>query len=520
MATIAELLLARGAQDADARRRAGKITGNSYRHLADLVSQTGRDIAQQQATAPQRALQGIALQKAQQEQAGTQVLDSALKPYTPNGPQEEGATAAPQQHPYLDDQTGLYDTQKLSGVLAANGMGHLAPDLLKGVESINDSITKHQKAEQDLANATTVMYGDLANGVLTLKHSTGMPIDQAMDLVAQPALNTKRLNPQQYQQIKTQLVQLPPAQQDAALSSYMDAAAKIAPDKDLGKDAKRLDRYNRETASNVVAPTPTRASIALAAANGDPTAAMNLLAPPKAPGATAEADDNRYRNIQASIKLGQSVSPQDAAWAQGYEKQKTLGVDLTAGMASNRQATAIAANTAQQQRAQKFQEQQQGRKELTEKVEQPYQTAASSAQTLRDTVALAKTGNMSAAALQNLETTMAAIRAQGLNRINTTEIGSTADAGSLWDRIQSKFGKVTAGQPVDPALQKDMQQFAGLLERAAYKKYLDGQTSVTKRYGLTDEKPLAGPTIYARDPQGNLHSAPYGQPLPNGWTEE
>ncbi len=241
---------------------------------------------------------------------------------------------------------------------------------------------------------------------------------------------------------------------------------------------------------------------------------------PKAPTATAEQDDQRYRGLVAAKSLNRPIAPEDAAWAQAYEKQKTLGVDLTAGMASNRQATAIAAQTAQQQRAQTFQEQQQGRKELTDKIELPYQTAASSAQTLRDTVALAKNGNMSAAALQNLETTMAAIRAQGLNRINTAEIGSTADAGSIWDRLQSKLGKVTAGQPVDPALQKDMQQFAGLLEKAAYKKYLEGQSSLTKRYSLTDEKPLPGPTIYARDPQGNLHSAPYGQPLPKGWKEE
>ena len=519
MASIAELLLAQGAQAAEARRRLGEIQGQTWNNIGSTIAQIPGQIQQQQAASRRAELENMALTNARQQQAGQGVVDQALKPYQPSGPQPEGEAAAAPQHPYLDDQTGLYDVPKLTSVLAAHGMGHLAPDLLKGVENINDSITKHQEAQQKLADATTVMYGDMADGTLKLVKA-GLPMDQALDHVAQPALATQRLKPQEYQQIKAQLLQLPPDQQQAALTSYMDQAAKLAPTQETTKDAVRQDRYGRTLVSNIVKPQPTTASIALDAAGGDPVKAMESLRPPKPIGATAEADDNRYRNIQASMKLGQPVSPQDAAWAQGYEKQKTLGVDLTAGMASNRQATAIAAQTAQQGRAQTFQEQQQGRKELTEKVEAPYRTAQNSAQTLRDTVALAKNGNMSAAALQNLETTMAAIRAQGLNRINSTEIGSTANAGSLWDNIVGKVGKLTAGQPVDAALQKDMQQFAGMLEKSAYQKYLNGHGDVTKRYALTDEKPIEGPQIYARDPQGVLHTAPYGQKIPSGWTEE
>ena len=106
---------------------------------------------------------------------------------------------------------------------------------------------------------------------------------------------------------------------------------------------------------------------------------------------------------------------------------------------------------------------------------------------------------MSAAALQNLETTMAAIRAQGLNRINTAEIGVTADAGNLWDRIVGYVGKKAEGQPVPANIQKDMTEFADILEKAAYQKYQEGHTSITKRYKL-DEAPLPPPSTSAVPP--------------------
>lgn len=250
MASIAEILLAQGQQAAATRQRLGEIQGQMYGNIGNTIAAIPGQIQQQQAAARRSELETMQLANARQQQQGQGVVDAALKDYQPSGPQPEGDGPAPAQHAYLDDKTGLYDVPKLTGVLAANGMGHLAPELLKGVENINDSITKHQEAQQKLADATTIMYGDMADGVLKL-NKAGLPFDQALDHVAQPALATKRLNPQQYQQMKAQLLQLPPDQQQAALGQMMDQAAKIAPQKDLAKDAKRLDRYDREIASNV-----------------------------------------------------------------------------------------------------------------------------------------------------------------------------------------------------------------------------------------------------------------------------
>ncbi len=218
-------------------------------------------------------------------------------------------------------------------------------------------------------------------------------------------------------------------------------------------------------------PAPSEASLAMAAANGDPqaTEALRLL-----------------RDKQPASEWA-DLSP--VQQQEGFARFTTLKADP----AAQRQWAAISAQVAQQGRAQTFTEQQTGRKELTDKVELPYQTAISGASTLRDVVQSAQAGNKVAASLQALETTFAAVRAQGLNRVNMAEIGLPANAGNTWDHIQSWFGKKVEGQPVPADIQKDMLQFADILEKAAYKKYTEGHTTITKRYGLTDEKPLPAP---------------------------
>ena len=123
--------------------------------------------------------------------------------------------------------------------------------------------------------------------------------------------------------------------------------------------------------------------------------------------------------------------------------------------------------------------------------------AKTSANTLRDVVTAAQNGNKVAGSLQSLETTMAAIRAQGLNRINATEVGLTSDAGSLYDKISGWIGKKAEGQPVPAAIQKDMLEFSDILERAAYHKYLAGHKASTELYGVPQLQPsLAAPENY------------------------
>ncbi len=202
----------------------------------------------------------------------------------------------------------------------------------------------------------------------------------------------------------------------------------------------------------------------------------------KPKGPTAEEDARKYLDIQTKLNLKRPILPEEQAFAGAYEKNKTLGVDAAAAAAGNRQASAQEQQNTIQQNAQAFAKAQVARADIVKTVDTPYLAARSSADTLRDVVKSAQGGNMIAGSLQSLETTMAALRAQGFNRINTVEIGSTANAGSLWDHLQNWFGKAKDGQPIDPAIQKDMLEFADLLDKSAYKKYGDAHEAVNQVY--------------------------------------
>lgn len=262
-------------------------------------------------------------------------------------------------------------------------------------------------------------------------------------------------------------------------------------------------------------PTPTEASLAADAATlGTPNetstaaqsaTALKSLKPAKDSSAEMDAQAQALLTKQ---NLGQTLTPEEAASLKAYQQRRTIPTDAAAAAAADRQARTQAEQNALQKRSQDFQESQAGRKELTEKVEQPLQTALGSAQTLRDVVSAAQQGNKVAASLQSLETTMSAIKAQGLNRINSAEIGATANAGSLYDTIVGRLGKLVAGEPVPPDLQKDMTDFAGILEKAAYKKYSDAWDSTVPRYKLGDEKKLAPPGAPPEGTQGNVGGKP------------
>ena len=224
------------------------------------------------------------------------------------------------------------------------------------------------------------------------------------------------------------------------------------------------------------------------------TTAKNLAEAKKAEAEAAGGGTSEWGMFASSFAKSQGKG----SWSELNPAQQqnafTAFARAKADPAAERQARTLQAQIDVENRRESFSEAQAGRKELTDKVETPYQTARASSNTLRDVVAVAQSGNKVAGSLQSLEPTMAAIRAQGLNRINTAEIGVTANAGSLWDRLQGWFGKAEGGQPVPENIQKDMLQFADILDKAAYQKYITGHRTITGRYGLKDEQPLPAPS--------------------------
>lgn len=204
-----------------------------------------------------------------------------------------------------------------------------------------------------------------------------------------------------------------------------------------------------------------------------------------APAVTEAMLDARQQMLLAKQARGVALTPDESADVKAYQDRKRTVSDPAMIAATERQTTAATNQAAQQRRAQDFESLKTARADIQKNADTPFQTAKSSAATLRDVVTAAQAGNKVAGSLQSLETTMAAIRAQGLNRINRTETDMTGNAGSMYDRISGWLGKAAEGQPVPPAIQKDMLAFSDILENAAAKKYLATHNGINKLYGTS-----------------------------------
>lgn len=389
---------------------------------------------------------------------------------------------------------GDLDINGVASELAKGGQGALIPDLLE----------KHAKYQQTLT-AAAEMNAKLEDTKAELAAGMGQHAQTILDAGGPDALE----NAGGYLVIRTKQLQQKGLMTD-------DDATQAATLANPSNEA-QLRSYIKALQSPMLAAAQRKLMEPTKLGQGE-----SLIIPgtgqvlaQNAPKPTLEMDASRAIELTSKQARGIPVSAEDKAWLDAYQKirptpeataerQIAQFGEMEKRQASQfaemekRQQASIGAQVAQQARAQNFQEGQAARREYTDKVATPYQTALASAQTLRDTVAAAKAGNKVAANLQQLETAMSAIRSQGLNRINMTEIGLAGDAGSLWDQIVGKVGKLTAGQAVPADLQKDMLEFAGILEKSATLKYQKGRKSIQQTYGnmpLPDESvtvPTAG----------------------------
>lgn len=468
-------------QIANAQARAAEISGNAqagaiqqggqaWAGAANQIGQTIGNIPNQiqqarMASLQQQNMQGqIADRAAQQKErdrqnaaaaAGEAAIRGAVNPETGEIDHEKAAT----------------DWEKAGFPVQANAYRESLQKTAATAQQLTEGAAKIEAGKRQVQEAATNHMGELALvGLNSLKDATPLEArDKTMGLIANAAAHGV-LNQDDAKSALMQTAQASPEQLAGIFQKYLDAAPAVK-EKSL-KDALTQSEISKNTAQaskELQPPTPTEATL--------DAAAQAILAKP---------ENARTAIENASLKA--------------YQDRKRTVSDPAQLAASDRQASTQAQQNAIQQNAQTFQQQQAGRKELTEKVEQPYQNAIAQVNTLRDVVSAAKAGNKVAGSLQSLETTMAAIRASGLNRINTAEIGVTANAGSLWDRIVGGAGRLVAGQPVPPDLQKDMTEFANILEKSAAKKYDDAFASTTTRYGLKDEKSLTGAGIRRYNP--------------------
>jgi len=451
-------------------------------------------------------------------------LDDAGMPLTPPGgggssdagmmlkPQSAGATvppeaiaAAPQGHPMSpsdfmaalgQQKSKPLDYEAIANEVSRRGFPDLAEAWLKSAATNSENLEKLSELQRKTQIAHLQAIGDLADSSDTpQKFTAGLGLAAAHGLIDERTAHqlAAATDDGSWQNLRDEYRQFSPRFQ--ARQAELTKVREIPEGGSVGSIAGGImlrgtpkpptDAQLKDERATLTAKSNLQG---LSLAEQARLNALNEIANKEK--GTAEQDDQRYRNIQASLLQRKPVTADDLAWAKGYEKQKTLSVDTTASAAAIRQAAAISAQIAQQGRAQGFVESQAGRKELTDKIEQPYLDAREKADTLRSVVNAARGGNMEAASVQSLLATLGLTTMEGVKRINSTELENVSGAGSLLERLKGQIGGLKSGQKLSPKLQQDLIDLAGILEKSAYDKYSAGFDRTTQRYQLKDEAKL------------------------------
>lgn len=383
----------------------------------------------------------LSIEKTKRSQAGDQALAQLL-----------------QQHTSSDPQTGLTSTdhQAVFNDLVKAGHPDKAEGYLTFADNAEKSLNAIQTAHLTMAHNALKMQGDMVQSVLEAPEDKR----QAVWSAARTSLGL-------------------------LMKNQPDAIAQIPeqyPGDDEAKRLSSLGRSQEEKIANALKMAETKKADAEAAkANKEATE-------PKAP--TEATLDARAQELLSKKAMKQPLTPSESAELLAYQERKRTVSDPSALAAQERQTRTIDQQNAIQNRAQTFAEAQAGRSELTNKVEQPYLDAREKAETLRNTIAAAKSGNMAAANVQSLLATLGLVTMEGVKRINNTELQNVTGAGSLLERLKGSASKIVSGQPISPKIQSDLDELANMLETSARKKYEEGHAAVTTRYGLKDEKPI------------------------------
>jgi hypothetical protein len=142
------------------------------------------------------------------------------------------------------------------------------------------------------------------------------------------------------------------------------------------------------------------------------------------------------------------------------------------------------------------------------KLDVDYAHAKAASDTLNDFIDAAEAGNKAAAANIPLAGVLQINTANGTKRINRTEIDQYQGAGSLFDQIAGRLGKLTAGQPIPKDVLEDMRTLANMVGERAWNEYNDSLKSLQQRTGYKGGPTLEAPRGAKSTPGSNLSALP------------
>lgn len=151
-----------------------------------------------------------------------------------------------------------------------------------------------------------------------------------------------------------------------------------------------------------------------------------------------------------------------------------------------------------------------------------YANSKAAADDISAVIGLVRSGNKAAGSNLPLLGVGALNAVNGIKRMNKAEIDQYAGAGSLWDKVVGRLDGLAEGKPIPADVLNDIEALHKTLAEGAKRKYQDKVNAINQSHNSSFKADTGGSKrmIRALDPQGNLHEAEEGTPLPAGWKLE
>lgn len=455
---------------------------DQYRQLVALKSLLGGQQLQQQ------QIQGAQLENQQKQyQLGqTQAINQAYR---------DALKVNPDGQPSID-------TNALSQSLASSGHGEAIPGILKNTADYQKSMADASKAQQDVQTSMQDAMGSVGKAIQNANYDPNLA-----DLLLQHQLAMPGVPPQYQQRLQ---------QVDQQIKQNPGLVRQIA-DSLVASSQKQQEFQNQLQVAGIRAGTPEAKELAsFLQQNPGKTAADYPAWKAQQIGQTQIATQTSPEALQGAAKKAAAeesarinVQNSPAAVQGAANKAKAVQAAIASGSGAalaNVPPHLVPAATAAAQKA-----------------GEAYSQAEQAADDMKSMIDMANKGNKVAYAYSPVTGVLQINVAGQTKRMNMNEIEQYAGAGSALDKITGFLGKQASGTSIPPDVLKDMSTVSESYRQNAATKFQRDLDVTNHFYGSNFTVPdslkqaSGGSVIYARDPQGVLHKASAGTPLPANW---
>jgi hypothetical protein len=259
MPSIAELLLAQGAQAAETRRRLGEISGQMWGNIGNTIAQIPGQMQQQQQAAQTTQLRGLQLDQAQREAKSVNAFQTAMS--DPNNYKPDGSIDEDKIGSYLrGHDIGAYEHY----VDLSSKQAQAKLNYTKTLQEIQASQTTQEEKQRQTALAQQEQLGRYAYAGQQMIAQKPDDLVHARDTtlaLAAHAVGDRLVNPDQAKQFIMQTAQSSPEQLSQTLGGYVppDLKAKFDAEAATTSKTKAEAAKLQAEATGTLPPNPAQA---------------------------------------------------------------------------------------------------------------------------------------------------------------------------------------------------------------------------------------------------------------------